>query len=110
MTGTTRTALIRDLRLKGVKLTAVGDAVRVDAPKGAVTPDVRHRLQALKPRLLSVLRDEQQVLGDVRTRVREPGSVHRGSRGVVGGHALARIGRLKVEFGLEIVSVVRDDA
>ncbi|MFP5265566.1 MAG: hypothetical protein ACLGJB_27065 [Blastocatellia bacterium] len=47
--------LIAELRGRGVVLEASGERLRVDAPKGAVTPDLRAALEAHKTKILEAL-------------------------------------------------------
>lgn len=58
--------LITDLQRQGVRLSAKGNRVCVDAPAGVITPHVRSALAARKAELL-------QVLGGAR---REPAEFH----------------------------------
>ena len=48
--------LIRELRQAGIHLSASGDRLHVDAPAGAVTPELRQRIAENKPVLLAALR------------------------------------------------------
>ena len=48
--------LIDDLTRKGVHLSAKGDRLLVDAPKGVLTNEVLGALRDLKPEILAVLR------------------------------------------------------
>ena len=52
------TALLAEFRGRGFVLTAAGDRLRADAPTDALTPEVRARLAADKPRLLAELECE----------------------------------------------------
>ncbi len=47
--------LIEDLKQRGVRLTALGSRLRVRAPAGSVTPQLREALTANKPALLEML-------------------------------------------------------
>ncbi len=49
------TSLISDLRARGVFLAAIGDRLRVDAPVGVVSPDLRAALAQHKPELVRLL-------------------------------------------------------
>jgi hypothetical protein len=53
--------LIDDLRRRGVVLTACGEKLRVDAPAGVLTPDLRTVLAGHKDELLAALRDADPV-------------------------------------------------
>jgi hypothetical protein len=55
--------LIRDLRLRGVRLAARGDRVHVEAPAGVVSQDARERLAAAKAEVLAQLTLEQRFVG-----------------------------------------------
>ena len=48
--------LLGSLRERGVRLTAEGEKLKVAAPAGALTPELRERLAALKPQVLELLR------------------------------------------------------
>ena len=48
--------LIRELRQAGIHLSASGDRLHVEAPAGAVTPELRQRIAENKPVLLAALR------------------------------------------------------
>ena len=47
--------LLVQLREKGVEIKSNGDRLVIDAPKGAITPDVRDALAANKAELLKIL-------------------------------------------------------
>jgi len=49
------TALVDDLTRRGVMLSAIGDRLRVNAPRGVVTPDIRAALTEHKRALLLLL-------------------------------------------------------
>jgi hypothetical protein len=49
------TALLSDLRARGVRLEPQGDKLRVVAPKGVLTPDLRATLAEHKGELLAAL-------------------------------------------------------
>jgi hypothetical protein len=49
-------ALITDLEVRGVRLMAVGETLRVDAPRGVLTAADRKALLAHKPAILAKLR------------------------------------------------------
>ncbi|MHB8763134.1 MAG: TubC N-terminal docking domain-related protein [Deferrisomatales bacterium] len=51
----TALALLRDIEAQGIRLEAQGDRLRVDAPAGALTPELRAALAEHKPELLRVL-------------------------------------------------------
>jgi hypothetical protein len=52
----TAAELIADLEVRGVRLMAVGQTLRVDAPRGVLTAADRRELLAQKPALLAELR------------------------------------------------------
>lgn len=54
----TPAALIADLEARGVRLTAVGPRLRVDAPRGVLTAADRQALVQQKPAVLAALRAE----------------------------------------------------
>ena len=47
--------LLVQLREKGVEIKSNGDRLLIDAPKGAITPDLRDALAANKAELLRIL-------------------------------------------------------
>ena len=47
--------LLLQLREKGVEVKANGDRLVIDAPRGAITPDLRDALSANKAELLQIL-------------------------------------------------------
>ena len=49
-------ALLCELSARGILLSFIGERLRVDAPRGAVTPELRAKLVVAKPDLLSELR------------------------------------------------------
>ena len=54
--------LLSELREKGVEVkTSGGDRLVIDAPKGAITPELRSALAAHKVELLQILKSEQQA-------------------------------------------------
>ena len=64
--------LLNELKSRGVSLEANGDRLRVDAPRGAITPELRRTLAAHKAELLGLLQrpgelhyalTDKQVLG-----------------------------------------------
>lgn len=57
-TDTDLDALLAELDARGVILAAHGDKLRIDAPRGALTPDLRARLAASKQALLAYLAPE----------------------------------------------------
>ena len=59
---TTTPALLRDLRLRGVRLAARGDRVHVEAPAGVVPPEARERLAAAKGEVLAQLTVEDRFI------------------------------------------------
>lgn len=52
--------LLTQLRQLGIRIRVEGDRLRVNAPVGALTPELRSQLEAMKPQLLSFLRDAEQ--------------------------------------------------
>ena len=56
-------ALLRDLRLRGVRLAPRGDRVHVEAPAGAVSSAARERLAAVKAEVLAQLTVEERFIG-----------------------------------------------
>ena len=57
----TATALLDELRTKGVHLTIEGEHVAVDAPKGALTDDLRQAIRQHKAALLALLAQPMPV-------------------------------------------------
>jgi amino acid adenylation domain-containing protein len=55
--------LLTRLRAIGVQLTLEGDVLRLNAPKGALTPALQQELKASKPELLELLRTMQRNNG-----------------------------------------------
>ncbi|MBS0213189.1 MAG: hypothetical protein JSR26_08445 [Proteobacteria bacterium] len=53
--------LIRELNAAGIRLSATGDRLHVEAPAGAVTPEIRHRLAANKAGILTYLHQPATV-------------------------------------------------
>src|SRR6478672_9344259 len=53
--------LLVQLREKGVEIKSNGDRLVIDAPKGAITPDVRDALAANKAELLRILNTPRPV-------------------------------------------------
>jgi amino acid adenylation domain-containing protein len=51
--------LLKQLRAMGVQLTLEADVLRLNAPKGALTPELQTRLKAAKPEILELLRGIQ---------------------------------------------------
>ncbi|HEX7422874.1 MAG TPA: hypothetical protein VF311_03155 [Terriglobales bacterium] len=51
----TAVALLADLRNRGASIAAVGDRLRIEAPAGTVTPEMRAALAAHKSELLRLL-------------------------------------------------------
>lgn len=47
--------LIMELGARGVVIEAVGDRLRVDAPKGVITPELRQALASCKAEVLAIL-------------------------------------------------------
>jgi hypothetical protein len=63
----TATALLDELRARGVHLTIEGEYVAVDAPKGALTEDVRQAIRQHKQALLALLAQPALALDAVAT-------------------------------------------
>ena len=61
--------LLIELGQRGVVLAADGDGLRVEAPKGVLTPELLEALRIEKPRLLRCLRQPQPITNDARCRV-----------------------------------------
>ncbi|WP_324718205.1 hypothetical protein U7230_07060 [Carboxydochorda subterranea] len=53
-------ALLHALRARGIVLSAVGERLRVEAPRGLVTPELRAALTAHKAAILALLQQESQ--------------------------------------------------
>jgi hypothetical protein len=53
----TPAGLLAELRGRGVRLEAVGDRLRVDAPAGVLTTAERAAIQAQKPALIALVRE-----------------------------------------------------
>ena len=53
----TAVALLTEARASGIRLTANGDRLRIEAKPGALSADMRERLAAAKPELLDALRE-----------------------------------------------------
>lgn len=51
-------ALLEDLRIKGVKVSADGGYLELDAPAGVLTEELDQRIRQYKPDLLEVLEQE----------------------------------------------------
>ena len=51
----TAAELITELEARGVLIEVTGDRLRVDAPKGAITPELRAALTARKAEVLAIL-------------------------------------------------------
>ena len=49
------TAILAELRERGIELVAEGNQLRYRAPRGALTPDLREAMRQFKPGLLAVL-------------------------------------------------------
>lgn len=62
-TGTAAT-LLDELAGRGVRLCLVGDGLKLDAPKGALTPDLIRRVRADKPALLRLVGSRNYVAGN----------------------------------------------
>ncbi|MFI5364357.1 MAG: hypothetical protein ACHQ4J_01915 [Candidatus Binatia bacterium] len=58
-------ALLTELRHLGARLQAKGDRLVIDAPKGALTPELRRTLSARKPELLRLVGTHQSEEGDL---------------------------------------------
>ena len=151
MTATTARALLSTLRRKGVRMQPTKTGLHVDAPRGAITPEIKKAIGEKKPELLTTLSEEQRVLemslasfeasglaieltvpGIAQTLWWVPTDAHarllvrRGiSRGriwtakeltyidhidSISRHEIRQLAILKVQFGLQILSVTDDDA
>ncbi|MEM7350643.1 MAG: amino acid adenylation domain-containing protein, partial [Acidobacteriota bacterium] len=66
------TVLLEELNLRRVKLRADGDQLRIRAPKGMLTPDLKRRLQQHKDSLLQLLRDRQAAADGASVQAPEP--------------------------------------
>lgn len=55
--------LITELEARGVMIEAAGDRLRVDAPKGAVTLELREALAACKAEVLAILNAPEDEIG-----------------------------------------------
>ena len=53
--------LLTELGRRGVVLTADGDSLNIDAPRGAVTPELLAALREHKPRLIRFLQPPEPV-------------------------------------------------
>jgi hypothetical protein len=63
-------ALVDELTSRGIRLRLVGDGLTLDAPKGALTPDLIRRVKADKPALLRLVVGHDYVAANpVRQRV-----------------------------------------
>src|SRR3954452_14770165 len=51
-------ALLADLRRRGIQLSVAGERLSVDAPKGSVTPDLRNELTEHKSDLIRLLTED----------------------------------------------------
>ena len=56
--------LLSNLSSKDIEIWADGDRLRYNAPKGALTPDLRKELAAHKSEILALLRQVDTVLGN----------------------------------------------
>ena len=54
--------LLKHLNQRGIKLTLRGDRLQLDAPKGALTPDLKQALRASKDYLLAHLKNQPKPL------------------------------------------------
>ena len=66
------TAMLEDLRRRGVRLEVVGDRLLVDAPSGAVAPEELDRLRAVKADLLAALAESGAAWDDPTSRSLSP--------------------------------------
>ena len=57
--------LLSDLSRRGIRLRAEGGQLSIEAPKGALTPDLRGTLEAHKPELLVPITLFEQWLGEL---------------------------------------------
>jgi len=59
-------ALLDEFEGAGVRLIPTGtDGLRVDAPRGVITPEVRDSLQRHKAEIIALLQPEREVAGEV---------------------------------------------
>ncbi len=68
--------LLVELRSRGVELTAMGERLRIDAPKGVLTPEIRETLARHKAEILALLESpspapRQEIPPECRARYRE---------------------------------------
>jgi len=56
----TAAALLAELRNRGASVAVVGNRLRVEAPVGAITPEIRETLVRFKPALLAILNDPEE--------------------------------------------------
>lgn len=63
----TAVTLIRELADTGVRLSATGDRLHVEAKPGTVTPELRDRLKTHKAELLPLIRTRDHLLSIART-------------------------------------------
>jgi len=54
--------LIIELEARGVLIESAGDRLRVDAPKGAITPELREALAACKAEVLAILNTSEDEI------------------------------------------------
>jgi hypothetical protein len=57
----TASGLLSDLQARGVRLQVSGERLRIEAPSGVLTPELREILAAHKAELLGILRREQRT-------------------------------------------------
>jgi hypothetical protein len=97
--------LIRDLSARGVRFSRNGDRLRVEAPPGTLTPELRQTLTEAKPEILAALgtRDRLLALADVEGI--DPALVH-----ALTARDLADIAEWGDDALRAYVRVLRDDA
>src|SRR5436305_6095660 len=71
----TASGLLSQLRESGVEIKISGDdRLVIDAPRGAITPELRSALASHKPELLQILKAEQTGTPAVNQESNEPGA------------------------------------
>jgi hypothetical protein len=87
----TPAALMADLTARGVRVTARGETLRVDAPRGVLTASDRAALVEHKPALLAALRAEACRAATASARTAWSSEVPDGPCGLCGHQPLARV-------------------
>lgn len=60
----TAVALLRELRQRGATVAVIGDRLRIEAPAGRLTPELKTELSVRKPELLALLTDRGETTLD----------------------------------------------